>query len=162
MMDNPMRTIIQQTRHPYLCQLALGFLGLVVHQDWKHRATPQQDLHLHPFAHDIPQDRLYREIVGTPEVNIGLLKALSSESCHEGLLLGTPTRSCTMVFPAYELQVRGHTPVGYVDVLLCLEKMQAEGEHGAASIDEVGDTRSRMDRLIALSPPVLYQLLSLN
>src|SRR6266516_1897373 len=146
MMDNPMSTIIKQTRHPYLYQLALGFLGLVVHQDWKHRATPKQYLHLHPFVHDIPQDRLYREIVGTPGVNIGLLKALGTESGQEGLLLGTPTRSCTMIFPAYELQVRGHAPVGYVDVLLSLEKLQAEGEHGAASINEVGDTRSRMDR----------------
>jgi hypothetical protein len=99
---------------------------------------------------------LYREIVGTPEVNIGLLKTLGTESGHEGLLLGTPIRSCSMVFPAYELQVRGHTPVGYVDVLACLEKMQAEGEHGAASINEVDDSRSRMDWYVALSPPVFY------
>src|SRR2546423_15223778 len=63
-----------------------------------------------------------------------------------------------MVSSAYQLHTRGHTPARDVNVLACLEQMGADGEHGTAPIDEVGNPRIVVYRDIVFSPPVVRHL----
>src|SRR5207248_11327228 len=99
------------------------------------------------------QDRLQGEGVGTPEVDVGLLETCCTQIDQQGLLLYITMRSCSLVFAAYDFHSGSEAPVSKINVCLCLQKIQAHGEHDAACVNEIADARIVANGGIALSPP---------